>query len=66
MYVHNVRVCTTTLSIPPVILPRHTYDTTRHARARSLSLNTLNSPKALLALCPLDQLKLHNRPEWEF
>lgn len=36
---------------------------TRHARTH-LSLNT-QPPKALLALCPLDQLKLHNRPEWE-
>lgn len=64
MYIIYVYVLLrSTLSTPPVTLPRHTYDTTRHARTRSLSLNT---PKALLALCPLDQLKLHNRPEWEF
>lgn len=53
-------------TIYTVTIPRHTYDTTPHARTLSLSLNTLNSRRALLALCPLDQLKLHYRPEWEF
>lgn len=47
---------------PSLVTPTTPPDT--HALA--LSLSTLNSPKALLAFCPLDQLKLHNRPEWEF